>query len=439
MAEIRPFRAIQFRTPPIPIEKVVTQPYDKITPQMRERYLAAHPNNLVRILRPLDGRAPDGPAGEPDSSPYETAARTWRHWIRQGVLTTRPEPAVFAYYQRFRVPGSGEVLTRKGLVALTRLESYDRGVIFPHERTLSGPREDRLELLRQTRTHFGQVFLMYSDPDRRIDTLLDEAIAAGRSVEVEDEYAVIHRIWTLTSPELIRSVQNQMVSQKLVIADGHHRYETALAFRDEERSRTSRADAGGFEWLMTTLVNTESPGMVVLPTHRVLSHLPDFDVQRVLDRVRRYWSVTTTKDGETLLGELPESGRRHQSLGLAFPAGRCYLLTLREGVDPHTLLPEFSAGQASLDVVLLHRLLLREGLGLSEEAVRDERHIRYLRDGREALAAVADGGSQMACLLNPTPLDAVRAIALEGGVLPQKSTDFYPKLLSGLVMYCGDN
>lgn len=434
MAEIRPFRAIQFRTPPIPIGKVVTQPYDKITPRMRERYLAAHPNNLVRILRPLDD-----PDTSPKRSPYQTAAETWRRWIREGVVATRPEPAVFAYYQRFRVPGSGETLTRKGIVALTRLESYDRGVIFPHERTLSGPREDRLELLRQTRTHFGQVFLMYSDPARRIESLLDQAIASEAGLEVKDEYDVAHRLWELTSPELIRSVRAHLASEQLVIADGHHRYETALAFRDEERRRTGRVDAGGFEWLMTTLVNMDSPGMLVLPTHRVLSHLAGFDPQGFLDRVRRFASVTAITDGELLLRELPKSGRRRQSFGLALSGGKCYLLTLREDVDPHGLLPDLPARQASLDVVLLHRLLLGQGLGLSEEAVREERHIRYVRDAREALGAVAEGGSQMACLLNPTPLEAVRAIALEGGVLPQKSTDFFPKLLSGFVMYCGDN
>lgn len=434
MAEIRPFRAVQFRTPPIPIEKVVTQPYDKITPRMRERYLAAHPNNLVRILRPLDD-----PETVPERSPYQSAAETWRRWVREGVVTTRPEPAVFAYYQRFRAPGSGQTLTRKGIVALTRLESYDRGVVLPHERTLSGPREDRLELLRQTRTHFGQVFLMYSDPARRTEVLLDEAIASETSLEVQDEYGVAHRIWALTSPELIRSVREHLASERLVIADGHHRYETALAFRDEERGRTGRGDAGGFEWLMTTLVNLDSPGMLVLPTHRLLSQLARFDPSAFLARVGRFAAVTAIADGELLLRELPESGRRRQSFGLALPGGKYYLLTLREDVDPHGLLPDLSPRQASLDVVLLHRLLLGQGLGLSEEAVRGERHIRYVRDSREALDAVTEGSSQMACLLNPTPLEAVRAIALEGGLLPQKSTDFFPKLLSGLVMYCGDN
>lgn len=434
MAEIRPFRAIQFRTPPIPIDKVVTQPYDKITPQMRERYLAAHPNNLVRILRPLDD-----PDTASDLSPYRVASDTWRRWIRDGVVTKRPEPAVFAYYQIFRVPGSVETLTRKGIVALTRLESYDRGVIFPHERTLSGPRDDRLELLRQTHTHFGQVFLMYSDPARKIDALLDQAIEAEAGLEVQDEYEVVHRLWALASPDLIRSVRESLAPQQLVIADGHHRYETALAFRDEERGRVGGGDAGGFEWLMTTLVNMDSPGMVVLPTHRVLSHLEDFAPGVFLERVRRFCSVEAASDPAALLRRLPEAGRRRQSFGLALPGGKCYLLTLAEDADPHTLLPDLPVRQASLDVVLLHRLILGQGLGLSEAAVRDERHIQYLRDGDEAVRSVAEGRSQMACLLNPIPLEAVRAIALEGGVLPQKSTDFFPKLLSGLVMYCGDD
>jgi uncharacterized protein (DUF1015 family) len=393
---------------------------------MREGYLKAHPNNLVRILRPLDMPVPEG------RSPYAEAARLWQEWRREGIVERTSEPALFAYHQRFRVPGGSQTLTRKGAVVLTRLESYDRRVVFPHERTLSGPREDRLELLRHTRTHFGQVFLAYSDPREGIDALLDEA-NAEEVTGVVDEFGVEHRIWPVTAPGIVQAVAGDLAGRSLLIADGHHRYETALAFRDEERERNG-GDAGPFEWLMTTLVNMDSPGMVVLPTHRLLHGLAGFEPRRLLEQAEALFEVRDVSDP----GRLPEqveAGRgQRPTIGLAY-RGAARLLVLREAASPPALLPDLDPRQASLDVVILHRLVLERMLGLDEEAIRRESHIHYLRDASQALMEVGSGNADAAFLLNPTPLAQVREIAFDGGVLPQKSTDFFPKLLSGLVMY----
>jgi len=430
MAEIRPFRALQYDTRRIPIQEVVTQPYDKITPSMRERYLAAHPNNLVRVLRPLDD------TGIPEGvSPYQNAARVWCDWRREGIVRRADEPALFAYYQRFSVPGAGQVLTRKAFVGLTRLEDYANGVIFPHERTLAGPREDRLELLRHTRTHFGQVFLLYSDPERRAERAIEAEIAGEAPLSLRDEDDVEHMLWKVSRPQAIAGVCRLMSEGKLLIADGHHRYETALAFRDEERRRSG--DAGPFEWLMTTLVNMESPGLLVLPTHRVLGDLPSFDAARLLAQAAEFYEVRDVPDAGTLVRVLSEQPASRPALGLVVP-GAGKLLVLGEGLDPAALVPGVSPRYAALDVVLLHRLILGRCLGLSEEAVRQERHIRYLRDAAAAAADVEEGRAQACFLLRGTPLADVRDIAFGGGVLPQKSTDFFPKLLSGLVMYAED-
>jgi len=430
MADIRPFRAWRFDPGKVPVERVVTQPYDKITPAMRESYLASHPNNLVRILRPLDGTEP----GEGES-PYSVAARTWRRWQQEGIVVQVTREAIFGYYQRFRIPGAGELRTRKGFITLTHLEDYGRGVIFPHERTLSGPRQDRLELLRHTRTHFGQVFMLFSDPTMGVESILDDTISEEAPLTIVDEHAVEHQLWTITRKETIRDIQEQMSQRKLIIADGHHRYETALAFRDEERQRLGGGDAGPFEWLMTTHVNMDSPDMIVLPTHRVLSGLPGFDPAELLSRIETYYEVHDVPDPRLFAEVLAERGRSGHALGVVFGREGMKLLVLREAVDPAHLLSDLSPSEAALDVVLLHRLILERCLGLTEEAIRGEMHLGYQRDPALAIAEVREGRAQAAFILNPTPLGDVRDIAFQGGVLPQKSTDFYPKLLSGLIMY----
>lgn len=426
MAEIRPFRALQYDAARVPIRAVVTQPYDKITPAMRERYLSAHPNNLVRLLRPLDN---SGVGTE--MSCYEDAARTWDEWRREGIIQRIDQPAIFPYYQRFALPGSGELRTRKGFVALVRLEDYGNGVVFPHERTLSAPRQDRLDLLRHTRTHFGQVFLMYSDPALRVDALIDAAIPSKPALSLCDEYEVEHMLWATTSGDVIEAVRTEMSNKKLLIADGHHRYETALAFRDEERKGSNRGDAGGFEWLMVTLVNMDSDGVVILPTHRVLSGLANFEPAVFLERVRQTFEMERVADSAALIRMLPERGRSGPSIGLVLGQGQNYLLQLGPKSRSE---PESASRLASLDVVLLHRLL-EHCLGLTEEVVRKESHLRYLRDPSEAIAVVESHQAQACFLLNPTPMADIREISFGGGVLPQKSTDFFPKLLSGLVMY----
>ena len=409
----------------------MTQPYDKISPEMQERYRNQHPNNLVRILRS---------ASEPDEdanrSPYERAADTLREWRQDGIIEQIDEPSLFAYYQRFETPGTGEVRTRKGFIGLSRLEDYANKVVFPHEQTLTGPKQDRLELLRHTQTHFGQIFLLYSDPLRRVDAVLDEVAQVPSEVAVRDEYEVEHMLWRIADSKSIETIQHEMADKKLVIADGHHRYETALAFRDEKRREIGLDDAGAFEWLMTTSVNMESPGMTVLPTHRVVRSLPSYDVERFLKQARQYFDVSEVDDAESLENRLKEGGARHPTVGVA-TEGREHLmlLELRDGLDMRAILPDVSSRQAGLDVVILHRLIFKKCMGISEEDVREGSYLQYVRGLDVAVREVRDGRAQVCFLLNPTRGEQVRDIAFAGEVLPQKSTDFFPKLLSGLTMY----
>jgi uncharacterized protein (DUF1015 family) len=408
MAKIYPFRSLQYSLNKIPIEKVVTQPYDKISKQMQEQYYAAHPNNIVRIVY--------GKAGSSDSSTnnvYTRASAYLKEWREGGVLQQIPEPAFFVYFQRFAVPGTNEVRVRKGFVGLGQLEDYSNKVAFPHERTLSGPKKDRLELLRHTRTQFEQIFMLYEDPARRIDGIMDKVSVRKQDIQLKDEYGVEHTMWTVADREHIESMQSAMADKKLIIADGHHRYETALAYRDEMRGEK------GSDRIPMTFFNMDSPGLTVLPTHRVLANVVGFDSRILFERAAEFFD-TSAGPGVTIE---------------VFTDGRLSQLHLKPSVNLAALMPDLSEKQRTLDVVVLHRLLIEKCLGITEEAVKKESHITYVRERDAAIDAVREGKAQVAFLLNATRLDQIRDIAYEGNVLPQKSTDFYPKVLSGLTMY----
>ena len=414
MAKIYPFRSLRYALDKVPIEKVVTQPYDKISKEMQERYYASHPNNIVRIV--LGKAAPEDSA---TNNVYTRAANYLKEWRASGVLEQVSADAFFAYFQKFTAPGESETRVRKGFVGLGRLEDYQNKVVFPHERTLTGPKKDRLELLRHTRTHFEQIFMLYEDQERRIDHLLDEVSKEQPDIRVKDEYGVEHILWTLMEPKTIAIVQQHMEDKKLIIADGHHRYETALAYRDEMRGEM------GSDRLPMTFFNMNSPGLTILPTHRVLSNISSFDAQGLFDKAAQFFDVKAS----------PAEGG--VTIGVA-TGSQLSFLHLKPTLDLESLLPDLSAKQRILDVVVLHRLVLEKCLGVTEDAVKKESHIRYVRERDAAIKAVREGKAQIAFLLNPTRLDQMRDIAYESHVMPQKSTDFYPKVLSGLSMYSLD-
>ena len=408
MAKIYPFRSLRYALDKIPIQKVVTQPYDKISKEMQERYYASHPNNIVRLV--FGQSSQDDSAG---NNVYTRAAAQLRTWRDTGVLQQFPKAAFFVYFQRYTVPAGEETRVRKGFVGLGQLEDYANKVVFPHERTLTGPKQDRLELLRHTQTQFEQIFMLYEDPARRIDRLLDEIADDQPDIRLEDEYGVQHTLWTVTDRERIEFIQGDMDGKKLIIADGHHRYETALAYRNEMRGEI------GSDRMPMTFFNMDSPGLTILPTHRVLASLPGFDSTLLFARAAEFFD-SSSGGGVTIE---------------VFADGQPRRLHLKPSVDLATLMPDLSEKQRTLDVVVLHRLLLEKCLGITEDAVKKESYITYVRERDAAINKVRDGKAQAAFLLNPTRLDQVRDIAYEGNVLPQKSTDFYPKVLSGLTMY----
>jgi len=445
MAQVYPFRAYRYSASCAPYERVLTQPYDKISPAQQEKYYAADPNNLITVEK---GRA--YPGDSPQNNVYTRAAAALQDWISKNVVVQDAAPAFYGYTQEFTVPGTEERRTRRGFIGAGRLEEYSAGVIFRHEHTLSGPKADRLELLRNTRTHTGQLFLLYSDAQRRVDAVLAEAeSAAAPATEMRDEYSVVHRLWVIAEPERVAVIQKAMGDQKLVIADGHHRYETALNYRNECRARAGAIDPKApYERAMMTFINTRSEGLVILPTHRVAANLHDFRWTEVRRHLEPWFTAETfpfadesaKADARGKFLSRLVAVRAQRAIGVypaAEPGKRAfYVLTLRKGADLAQLLPGVSPLQRELDVVLLHDGILEPSLGITPQALASEANLTYEREAAAALDAVDRGAAQISFLLNPCDVEQVVKIATSNEVMPQKSTDFYPKLLSGITMYC---
>jgi uncharacterized protein (DUF1015 family) len=431
MAQITPFKALRYDPDHVKLEDVLTQPYDKITPEMQTKYYERSSHNLVRIIL--------GKAGETDTDDFNVYSRAKEYlhdWRSDGILKQDAEPGLYAYSQTFTIPGTRDLSERRGLIALGRLHDYSDGVVFRHEQTLSKPRADRLNLLRATKAHFGQIFMLYSDPQAEMDALLKAKTEEDPDTSVLDEYETLHRVWRIHDPALIQSVQQVMREKKLLIADGHHRYETALAYRNERREQGGSTDPNApYEFVMMTLIPMESRGLVILPTHRIVHGLASFDREQMLEASAQFFDIdridmrTENRSATTMLSQAGETGTAF----VAITRQGSYLLRAKANVIEDALkhIPELQRG---LDVVQLHRILLERILGISEEAIRNQENVRYERDAFEAISWVRQGAN-VAFLMNPAKIEQVRDIAFAGEVLPQKSTDFYPKLLSGLTIY----
>jgi uncharacterized protein (DUF1015 family) len=437
MAQIRPFRALHYNPEKIAdLSRVITQPYDKISPEMQAAYYVRSPYNLARIIR---GR--ENPSDTPQENVYTRAWQDFQDWTRNQVLIAETEPALYPYYQEYEIPGRpGVKRERRGFIGLCRLEDYASRVVHRHEETLSGPKADRMELLKKTRAHFGQVFFLYSDPEGVVEKLLAQDARAKPWEAVRDEYGTRHSVWRAADKAIIGEVVRLMQDRKLVIADGHHRYETALAYRSA--CRRESAGENPCDYVMATFIRMETDGLTILPTHRVVHSLPAFDWSQFEAEAKKVFEWEGLERSKAISGlreSLEQSGRMRPTFVAYAGKGRLAVLRLKHDFDLDSALPDLSEAQRSLDVIILHRLLLERALGIDARAVREEKNIRYVRELSEALGEVDSGKAQVCFLMNPTPIQSVRDVAFSGGVMPQKSTDFYPKLLSGLTIYGLDN
>lgn len=380
---------------------------------MQARYLALSPYNLVRVL--LGERFSTDTDTE---NVYTRAASHLKEWTDKGILAKESEPSLYVYFQEFTLPDSHERLTRKGFIGLGKLEDYSANIVYRHEQTLSGPKKDRTELLKHTQSHFGQIFMLYPDPERAVDQILEaEAQSREPDAMVTDEYGAVHRLWRISEPKKLAHIQELMSDKKLLIADGHHRYETALGYSK------SHADLKDAQAVMMSFVNMHSEGLRILATHRAVSGLEKFDSNEFVEKVGkefRIYRVGALDDLRNLMDEVvPDKVR----IGVVMKN------------DPKMYVLERDRVKGELDVPILHNHLLREVLGISDESVRDEKHLKYIRGLEPAVKEVRGGGAQLVFLLQPTPIEEMASVSFGGGVMPQKSTDFYPKLLSGMTIY----
>jgi len=441
MARIYPFRAWRYNPSAVRLEDVVTQPYDKISPAMQQAYYQRSPFNLVRIILGL----PELFDAERGENVYTRAARDFRSWREQGVLTQEKTPCIFAYAQRFKVPGTEIVKERRGFIALGKLHDYAEKVVFRHEQTLAKPMSDRLNLLRATHAHFGQIFMLYSDPAGSVEKILYEGNGPAEA-EVTDEYGVLHRLWKIGDPAAIRLLTTVMDDKKLIIADGHHRYETTLNYSREyaaaspakAESSTSQLPQPAYPEaaVMMTFVNMDSDGLVILPTHRVVHDLPHFDPVAFAIAAQEFFTVEPLETADAA-ASIELLGREQGTAFIAATVAGALLLRSKPEAMAAALagLPE---RQRQLDLIQLHSIVLDRLLGLGAEKVREQSNIRYLRDAGEAMDQVRRGEADVAFLTNPVSIEQLREVAFAGDVMPQKSTDFFPKLLSGLTIYALD-
>jgi uncharacterized protein (DUF1015 family) len=464
MARIYPFRALRYDTQKVRMEDVVTQPYDKITPEMQQAYYDRSKYNLIRVILgkkepgDTDAFAPLA-EGETAHNVYTRAAESLASWRKKGILREESEPALYGYSQTYAVPDTGETRDRRGFIALGHLYDYAEQVVYRHEQTFPKHKSDRLALFKATRAYCEQIYMLYSDPAFTAERLIFED-GAPADLEIIDEYNVVHRVWKLTDPHLINLIVTSMADKKLIIADGHHRYETSVTYMheraaelglnrpaatDEEESPSNRADESHAllpkppfpeAAMMMTFVNMDAPGITILPTHRVVFGLKEFSTEAFLKAAEPYFSVAPAPSAET--GVLADTE------GVAFLAvtkdGTHLLRAKPEAVQAKLkeLHPEMTARQAQLDVVQLHRVVLEHLLQLTHASIANLENIRYLRSAEEAVEQVQSGQADVAFLIKPVTLTQLRDISLSNDVMPQKSTDFYPKLLSGLAIYALD-
>jgi uncharacterized protein (DUF1015 family) len=440
MASIYPFRAWRYNPSAVKLDEVVTQPYDKISPAMQQAYYQRSPYNLVRIILGL----PELFDAERGESVYTRAARDLRAWREQGILVQEKDACILVYSQRFTVPGTNVVKERRGFIALGKLHDYAEKVVFRHEYTLSKPKSDRLNLLKATHAHFGQIFMLYSDPAGSVEKILYEGNGPAEA-EITDEYGVLHRLWKVSDPAAIRLLTTAMADKKLIIADGHHRYETALNYSKEHAPATPAKNEHSTTQLpqpafpeaavMMTFVNMDADGLVILPTHRVVHDLAGFEPAAFTHAAEKFFTVEA----------LPSADAAHYVDTLAAQKTTAFVAVARTGAFLLRAKPEAAAAladlpehQSQLDLSYLHTIVLDRLLGLDAEKVRDQTNIRYLRDAAEAVDQVRRGEANVAFLINPVTMEQLREVAFAGSVMPQKSTDFYPKLLSGLAIYALD-
>jgi uncharacterized protein (DUF1015 family) len=424
MADISPFAGLRYATERVgDLAGVLCPPYDVIGDAERRELEARHPENVVRLELPRGV----------DDTRYATAARLLGSWTAEGILRPDAREAFYLYEQQFGY--GGQRYTRRGFFAAVRLEPFERRVVLPHEKTLSAPKEDRRRLLLATRTQISPVFGLYRDGGGAARAIIDEAAAAGAGVDATTADGVRHRLWPMTSAQALDGLRLLLADKQILIADGHHRYETMLGLAPEMRPLDVAAGAGAADYVMMFLARAEDPGLLVLPTHRLVKDLPDFSFDGLCAAAAAAFDITQGDEttAAAIEARLARDGADRVVFAVRAP-GRpsTFWFSLKPILDLSALGPP---ALRNLDVTVLHGVILGPLLAIDAEALAKQSFLTYTHDTAEALARVDRGDVQTAFFMNPTKVEQVLAACEAGFVLPQKSTYFLPKLATGLVMY----
>ena len=438
MATISPFRGVVYNQAKAgSIRDLVCPPYDIISPAEQQDLYRKNPHNIVRLEFGLES-----PGDTENDNRYTRAADVLEEWLRSGVLHPGDRPAIYIYEMEYKLGSAVRKL--RGMICLVRIEDYDSGIIKPHETTLSGPKTDRLKLLKACKASFSQIFSLFSDPDNRIAGILKKT--AGRpDMEVTHQDGVLHRVWVLSDQKDIEFIVREMKDKPIFIADGHHRYDTALNYRNERRKAAGSYNGDeAYNYVAMYLARLEDPGLTVLPAHRALFNLTDFNVTRFEDDLNRYFNIeridfdkrSETADRRTVLETLEHRSDRAHVFGMRVKGEHSYyILTLRNEADMDALVPDRSPAYRRLDVSILHHLIIDKLLGIRMETHKLGLNIEYIKDAAEADKRVHDGIAEIVFFMNPTKVREVKDVASAGERMPQKATYFYPKLLTGLVIH----
>ncbi|MDO4581187.1 MAG: DUF1015 domain-containing protein [Bacillota bacterium] len=431
MADIKAFSAYRY-APQLPIADLITQPYDVISPEQQQAYYHRHAYNIIRLEY--------GMANEQDNDEnnvYSRAAANFADWQAGGILLRDPQPAFYLYCQEFAV--HDDHYRRSGFLATLKANGYDDGWVTPHEQTLPKHKADRLQLMHSTRANFSPIFGLYADEQRAVDILLREAAEArgDAAIDFVDDNGVRHLLWRIDDPAIVAAIEAKMAAQKIYIADGHHRYETASLFAQQMREQ----GVGDCDYIMINLVNLYDPGLVVLPFHRIVKNLPAFSAEELTRQLHisdfniiNISQGSRAADREHLLQKLADADSDDMACGL-YTGGQYYLIKLnKQAASIAAALPELDPAARRLDVNIIHKLLLEDICGISPEDVAGCNFVDYSSDYQQACAMVDDGSHQFALLLNPTKVRELIEIADARQKMPQKSTCFFPKVIAGLTI-----
>lgn len=409
--------------------KVVTPPYDVINPEMQSEFYERSPYNFVRVDLTKEGGA----------ERYPIAKKVYEDWVKSGVLAQDSKPAFYFHHQTFGLP-DGTQITRKGFFGVRRIEDFSEGGIKPHEKTLEGPKTDRLNLTRAVNANLSPVFSLYSDVDKKIDRLVAEIKSNPPDIDFKTVEGERHEIWKVTDPKVIAAIEAQLGPQHLFIADGHHRYETALNYRNERRKANPPSDGlEPFNYSLMYFSNLDDEGMIILPIHRALHGVPGFKVENLLEKLRPHFEIEKLPalDNAEMVARLKKAGEgAHAFLLVTSDPKTTYLVSITHDAWQKSPIAEMvHESLTNLDVTVLHRLVFEEILKITPEAQAKQENLIYWKDTQRAINETRSGKCDVTFLLNPTRVEQMKQVALAGEKMPQKSTYFYPKILSGLVIY----